>query len=93
MFVLNIGGKSEVWSSPMASPKGGAHAGFASQGPLAVSASSVYGMGQPMSMPMSLPMQQGYAQPQQVRYKSLMLPCVYVFLLVILGRLVAVKLS
>ncbi|KAL3147575.1 hypothetical protein ABBQ38_014628 [Trebouxia sp. C0009 RCD-2024] len=69
VFVLNIGGKSEVWSSPMASPKGGAHAGYASQGPLAVSASSVYGMGQPMpmpvSLPMSMPMQQGFAQQQQ----------------------------
>ncbi|KAL3162284.1 hypothetical protein ABBQ32_009976 [Trebouxia sp. C0010 RCD-2024] len=69
VFVLNIGGKSEVWSSPMASPKGGAHAAYASQGPLAVSASSVYGMGQPMPMPMSLPMamplQQGVAQQQQ----------------------------
>lgn len=74
VFVLNIGGKSEVWSSPMASPKGGAHVGYASQGPLAVSASSVYGMGQPMPMPMSLPMsmpmQQGYAQPQQVRCET-----------------------
>lgn len=50
----------------MTSPKGGA-AGYASQGPLAVSASSVYGMGQPMSMSMSMPMQQGFGQAQQVR--------------------------
>lgn len=67
VFVLNIGDKAEVWSSPLASPKGGAYAGYASQGPLAVSASSVYGMSQPMamSMPMSMPMQQGYMQAQQ----------------------------
>lgn len=50
----------------MTSPKGGAYAGYASQGPLAVSASSVYGMGQPMSMSMSMPMQQGLGQAQQV---------------------------
>lgn len=81
VFVLNIGGKSEVWSSPMASPKGGAHAAYASQGPLAVSASSVYGMGQPMPMPMSLPMamplQQGVAQQQQVCLVSVLAtsPC------------------
>lgn len=73
VFVLNTGGKSEVWSSPMASPKGGAHGGYASLGPLAVSASSVYGMGQPMPMPMSMPMQQAYAQPQQVQYQILLL--------------------
>lgn len=57
----------------MASPKGGAHSGYASQGPLAISASSVYGMGQPMPMPMSMPMQQAYAQPQQVQSQSLLL--------------------
>ena len=72
VFVLNIGDKAEVWSSPLASPKGGAYAGYASQGPLAVSASSVYGMSQPMAMfmPMSMPMQQGYMQAQQVNHTT-----------------------
>ena len=69
VFVLNIGDRSEVWSSPLASPKGGAFAGYASQGPLAVSASSVYGMPQPAPVPVAIPVQQVYQQPQQVSHR------------------------
>ena len=60
VFVLTIGDKSEVWSSPLGSPMKGAQGGYIAQGPLAVSASSVYGMSQPM------PTQQMHMPAQQV---------------------------
>lgn len=61
MFVLNIGSRSEVWSGELGSPKGAAQGGYMAQGPIAVAASSAYGMSQPMSA------QRGHMPVHQVR--------------------------
>lgn len=61
MFVLNIGSRSEVWSGELGSPQGAAQGGYMAQGPIAVAASSAYGMSQPMSA------QRGHMPVHQVR--------------------------
>ena len=61
VFVLNIGNRSEVWGSPVNSPRMQSQGMYIAQGPLADSAPAGYSSAQPVML------QQAYMPAQQVQ--------------------------